>query len=157
MKSILGKLALIITLISITSWSYASVMVTLDDTKYNITTMEGSAIELLPQLMDQDWWGDIVLAQELALVLEGDLGFPNSPGTPSGPAFAVAINLESSTVFTRVCYQQLLPNCVGGFNPSATAPTVFAKATVVPLPAAAWLFGSALLGLIGYSRRKTRV
>jgi len=25
---------------------------------------------------------------------------------------------------------------------------------VVPLPAAAWLFGSALLGLIGYSRRK---
>ena len=26
--------------------------------------------------------------------------------------------------------------------------------TVVPIPAAAWLFGSALLGLVGISRRK---
>ena len=29
-----------------------------------------------------------------------------------------------------------------------------ANISPVPLPAAAWLFGSALLGLIGYSRRK---
>ncbi|MEM6999102.1 MAG: hypothetical protein AAF419_04625 [Pseudomonadota bacterium] len=28
------------------------------------------------------------------------------------------------------------------------------KSTVIPIPAAAWLFGSAMLGLIGYSRRK---
>ena len=32
--------------------------------------------------------------------------------------------------------------------------TAFANVSPVPLPAAAWLFGSALLGLIGYSRRK---
>ena len=32
--------------------------------------------------------------------------------------------------------------------------TAFGNVSAVPLPAAAWLFGSALLGLIGYSRRK---
>jgi hypothetical protein len=37
-----------------------------------------------------------------------------------------------------------------GFNPFSG----FAVVTTVPIPAAAWLFGSALLGLIGISRRK---
>lgn len=34
--------------------------------------------------------------------------------------------------------------------------TVTASASVVPAPAAVWLFGSGLLGLIGIARRKTR-
>lgn len=31
---------------------------------------------------------------------------------------------------------------------------VFANATVVPVPAAVWLFGSGLIGLVGFARRK---
>lgn len=57
--------------------------------------------------------------------------------------------------------------CIGlGCNPDGfvanpvpdSAPTIGAflvrDATVVPLPAAAWLFGSALIGLVGLKRRK---
>lgn len=33
----------------------------------------------------------------------------------------------------------------------------FGKAHPVPVPAAVWLFGSAMLGMIGYSRRKSKV
>lgn len=41
------------------------------------------------------------------------------------------------------------------FNPTEEFnPTDLQAASVVPLPAAAWLFGSGLLGLIGISRRK---
>lgn len=43
---------------------------------------------------------------------------------------------------------------VTAIDPAMVGET-FASATVVPLPAAAWLFGSALFGLIGIARRKT--
>jgi hypothetical protein len=36
----------------------------------------------------------------------------------------------------------------------ATATTINDGTSVVPIPAAAWLFGSALLGLAGVARRK---
>jgi hypothetical protein len=39
-------------------------------------------------------------------------------------------------------------NSTSGFN--------YAQAAVVPVPAAVWLFGSGLLGLIGVARRKAR-
>ena len=35
-----------------------------------------------------------------------------------------------------------------------TTTIVFANAAVIPVPAAVWLFGSGLLGLIGFARRK---
>jgi hypothetical protein len=35
-----------------------------------------------------------------------------------------------------------------------TGEIVFATATVVPVPAAVWLFGSGLIGLVGFARRK---
>jgi hypothetical protein len=42
----------------------------------------------------------------------------------------------------------------GGENPTGLRVDMAGTATVVPVPAAVWLFGSGLLGLIGYSRRK---
>jgi len=41
---------------------------------------------------------------------------------------------------------------VAGFDASGTTSGFFA--TVVPAPAAVWLFGSGLLGLIGAARRR---
>jgi len=38
---------------------------------------------------------------------------------------------------------------------TATDTIVFATVAVVPVPAAVWLFGSGLLGLIGFARRKS--
>ncbi len=45
------------------------------------------------------------------------------------------------------------PNDPGGAN-ITEASLVYSQITPVPIPAAAWLFGSGLLGLIGISRRK---
>lgn len=45
---------------------------------------------------------------------------------------------------------------VAGFNISGTTSAYFAGSTPVPLPAAAWLFGSGLLGLAGIARRKRK-
>jgi hypothetical protein len=47
------------------------------------------------------------------------------------------------------CYSGCLES-VSGYGIS----TQFVGATVVPVPAAVWLFGSGLLGLIGVARRK---
>ena len=41
-----------------------------------------------------------------------------------------------------------------GYLTSGTSLTLTAQATVVPVPAAVWLFGSGLLGLVGIARRK---
>jgi hypothetical protein len=41
----------------------------------------------------------------------------------------------------------------GGYNVSVEGTDV----SSVPVPAAAWLFGSALMGLVGFSRRKSSV
>lgn len=41
-----------------------------------------------------------------------------------------------------------------GNNPTGLRVDMTGNAAVVPVPAAVWLFGSGLLGLVGYSRRK---
>lgn len=43
---------------------------------------------------------------------------------------------------------------VAGFDISGTTSAFFGGSTPVPVPAAAWLFGSGLLGLVGIARRK---
>jgi hypothetical protein len=43
---------------------------------------------------------------------------------------------------------------VAGFNANGTTSAFFGGSTPVPLPAAAWLFGSGLFGLIGLARRR---
>jgi hypothetical protein len=39
-------------------------------------------------------------------------------------------------------------------NPSPSGTVVFAEVATVPVPAAVWLFGSGLIGLVGLARRK---
>lgn len=119
-------LALLILILSTPS-NADPVEVIVGEVTYSITTVEGRAVDLLPQLMEQEWWG-LPLGDDLAEALAGGLGFPNSPGAPASPAFAVNYIMDSNTIFTRVCYEQLQPNCSGGFNPPATDTIVFAIA-----------------------------
>lgn len=51
-----------------------------------------------------------------------------------------------------------IANFAGQLGPSNVASVIlYPTATVVPLPAAAWLFGSGLIALVGISRHKKRV
>jgi hypothetical protein len=42
-----------------------------------------------------------------------------------------------------------------GSRPTGYLSFVFSQANVVPVPAAFWVFGAALIGFIGFSRRTT--
>jgi hypothetical protein len=72
----------------------------------------------------------------------------------SSTAFFKALN-STGTVETVISgVWSLVFNAVGG---SATSATLTWTPTAVPLPAAVWLLGSALLGLAGVSRRRLAV
>ena len=58
------------------------------------------------------------------------------------------VDFNDPTVVEVDIVDILVPDGAGGFN-------VDALVTVIPVPAAMWLFGSGLLGLIGIARRKS--
>jgi len=63
--------------------------------------------------------------------------------------FENTINLSELSIFNDIDGTQL----ASGYDVSAISGTVY-PTSAIPLPAAAWLFGSGLLGLIGIARRK---
>lgn len=62
----------------------------------------------------------------------------------------LALATVISTSVSDPNYQNLVGSAFGTFSYAAAVPAS------VPVPAAAWLFGSGLLGLIGVARRKAR-
>ncbi|MCF6203065.1 MAG: VPLPA-CTERM sorting domain-containing protein [Methylococcaceae bacterium] len=64
------------------------------------------------------------------------------------------LSLQNITGFTLRIFGTLDGRFTsGGYNVSVEG----ADVSSVPVPAAAWLFGSALMGLVGFSRRKSSV
>lgn len=51
-------------------------------------------------------------------------------------------------------YENTAATYVLSANPTGSSYSISINATVVPVPAAVWLFGSGLLGLVGVARRK---
>jgi len=51
-------------------------------------------------------------------------------------------------------YELRMWSATGGNTPYGGSYAVSASSAIVPLPAAFWLFGSALIGFIGFSRRR---
>ena len=128
----------------------ASVMVDINDVKYNIVTMEGTAVALLAELESQVWWGDRDLAKEFAETIKLDAG--SQSANDDGPFFA----FRTFDNFIEFMFWDTENDRVS--FPSATSDMgifVYAKATPVPVPAALWLFISAILSL-GYLNGKVR-
>lgn len=82
----------------------------------------------------------------------------------ANPFSALAFGTDGSSASSRIVY-----NTIAGIAPTVptapvtpttpivsipTAPSPAVPVSAVPVPAAAWLFGSALMGLSGFSRRK---
>ena len=124
--------------------------VTVGGTEYDVSTVSGTYNDLSATLQAQIWWDDAGLADEFAAATGGLEGYPNDGGI--GPLFAFQ---DSSGVVDL--YATIL-GPAGTFlgNTEFGDSFVYAVAAVsqVPLPAAAWLFGSALVGLVGLGRRK---
>ena len=73
---------------------------------------------------------------------------------PWGPGFVgdAFFGIDSDTPFDRVDISFFPPE--GGFLGSFSMDNIYTKTAVIPVPAAAWLFGSGLLGLIGIARHR---
>lgn len=131
--------------------------------QFDISTVTGSFSENQGLLESQVWWGSQTLADEFATLTGNALGYPNLNGTWS-PLFAYA-TVESATgpdgVRFRLVTDTSFPNDVGSLHSvelsalgGTTISWAVATPSAVPIPAAAWLFGSAILGLIAFQRRK---
>ena len=100
--------------------------------------------------------------------LAGDPGSPNLTGTPlvqgildgdmtnagGGPLFLQIGTGPYGSALQASCYNA---DCSYWSGPAFFFTSGNITGTVVPVPAAVWLFGSGLLGLVGISRRKKAV
>ena len=167
MRKILSTLVLSVALFAISSSVFSSVIVGIDDTQYEVTVMKDTFEDLEIHLRDQIWWDNYELAVQFASAVGGQFGFENTLfGFPDGPYFAFETFFDDvlqEPAFNASTCSQEGSSCeiFMGIGPAtddfAEFEFYFAKATEVPevpLPAAVWLFGSALAGIAGLARRK---
>ena len=127
-----------------------AVIVDVNGELYDVTTVVTQADASQALLIAQPWWGDISAARSAAIEVGAAFGRPNYMGY--GPLFAYAVpeperilgltwdvSTDGTIVLDAPAYQDV---------------TYAVAAKVVPVPAAVWLFGSGLLGLVGMARRK---
>lgn len=143
------------------------------DGTWEVTLVEGSFIDLESELTSQIWWGEDNLALLFATEL-GDIGVTQTHWGEweYGPWFAydrrpkkagggildfAALSVDRSTFLYDGCD---LPAPKTGADFLCPADAIFATAAfvgAVPIPAAIWLFGTALIGLVGFGKRKAGI
>ncbi len=123
------------------------------------------------RLSSQPWWNDSALASEFALAFAistqtsfSELEkYPNDldPGPDvllGGPYFAYSIDGDDASAIVEAMYVPMsAPGITSSQSLTLTYPWIYATAsaveTIVPVPTAVWLFGSAL-GFLACMRRK---
>lgn len=148
-----STVTLIVVLISFSA--HSSTMIDVHGTQYEVEVVEETAVNLMDQLSGQVWWNDPVLAKDFANALYDAYAFPNFSNT-AGPIFAYDYNSDTNNVDAFIC-DAFSPahDCAFEFiNLPANSTNFFSKATVVPVPAAVWLFATALLGFAGLAKRR---
>jgi len=89
----------------------------------------------------------------------GDTTFVD-PAYPTDPIISLALNLDSfSGLTTGDSYNQIRVMIGDGYAPATSPSAVLSfvgtyNTSPVPVPAAVWLFGSGLIGLVGVARRR---
>ncbi len=91
------------------------------------------------------------LTGPFSLVFDEILGVPDIPGisTQSG--------LVSGTLGENWLFSQPDPDVDQGVSPIFWTSYELQQIGAVPVPAAVWLFGTALVGLVGFGKRKSKV
>jgi hypothetical protein len=129
-----------------------------------VTTTYTGPIEIIPgafddsssRLITQPWFGDEAAATAAALA------YAAAGGDESRLKFAyqypfIATNGDSGVLFLYIDYDGVLvPDVFGTGALVSDAKWAAMPVTAVPLPAAGWLFMSALIGLMGKKRLSRR-
>lgn len=157
MKRILSRTLFAFTFLIITTSAQATIIsmaqIGFEGKTYNVMTIFGAVSDEPKSFWEsQPWWGDETFAREFAAAIGVNLGAPNG-------GFGPYLLYEDIGEGFNYAYCSNPFNCDRAEEASTgfaeqSEELYFTKATIVPIPAAAWLFGSALLGLVGYSRRK---
>ena len=109
-----------------------------DNVTYDVNTYTGSFNDLQSTLTSSNnaLWGNYTLANSLALVVKGDLGYPNGIGLLMGPYFASSIVNDSLVYGSVFCGK----GCFIGSGSTLSVPFLgelqqtYATATAVPEP-----------------------
>ncbi|MEM7304795.1 MAG: hypothetical protein AAF372_04645 [Pseudomonadota bacterium] len=154
MKIIILKSLLALTFLVFTTSSHALIVNTSVGV-FDVTAVEGSFSEFESLLTVQPWWDNSSLAIEFAVEsATAGIGYPNNTERGiEGPWFAFEIQ---DTVITNVgvCKLESM-DCVSTIQANTINRSgIYAIATPIPLPAAAWLFITGVFGL-AFNLRKT--
>ena len=117
---------------------------------YSVTWSDPLAVasaEFIDSLFD---YGTVILRDDVQL----DGSVLPLLGGPAAPPLALA------TLFFRLgpsmCFDPA-PECSGTVSANYQVTIVTGLIPAVPVPAAVWLFGTALAGLVGFGKRKSRI
>lgn len=139
------------------------------DPTYKYSNFDGSQIDYMPLGTFQDIFfdpaGSGIFPQLLGSVQHSDSvnpvsDFVNFQGTASADVNVGDVLIMESMIFVEnhLAYSDNFSYSWTDFqntlNSSLTTATLGATINAVPVPAAVWLFGSGLIGLIGIARRK---
>ena len=118
---------------------------------YSVTWSDPLAVasaEFIDSLFD---YGTVILRDNVQL----DGSVLPLLGGPAAPPLALA------TLFFRLgpsmCFDLAAPECSGTVSANYQISIVTGLIPAVPVPVAVWLFGTALAGLVGFGKRKSRI
>jgi hypothetical protein len=127
-------------------------IVTVDGTRYDVSTITGTAEDLQGELESQVFFGSVGAASDFAGAVGTSLGTPNGD---NGPLFVFNLRTGDNPVIGARTFSTGLFGGVVGFQSEATDGTftfAVAEQVVVPLPAGLPLFAGAL-AIAGFLRR----
>ncbi len=158
-SSVIFSLVFSLTALEVSS----GVIVEYGGSTYSVDAIYGAYGDLQPILQDQIIFGDVNLLIPLADLVGGSLGYPNiidgigtsEENTPLSPFFVLSDNYGPYNSWNGLYNAEGGGSAfVGGGENGNSTPYYFATVTQVPIPAAAWLFGSAVLGLGVLKKRR---
>ena len=127
---VFGGLALAATICMFPATSNADAVVTVDGTKYDVSTVTTPFNGDPSLLKAQPWWGNSSLAEEFATAVGGSFGFPNFiEALNTGPLFAWGI-----TPFDTLRATGHPPGASGSVSVEVARQESFVFATATPVP-----------------------
>lgn len=116
----------------------------------DIISMDVKAVGAVWTVAPTYYGNTLTYSYTVGLIPVNPFGFnelSSAPGAaPQGDIYGNPVGIFVAMSVDNPIYQDLVGTAFGDFSFAAAAP--------VPVPAAAWLFGSGLLGLIGIARRR---